>query len=319
MSSFQALRNDVASIASANEGAREALLRYYFQSEGAKDKFPVSESNIKIPFVWTDSLKPTRQISQFSWAYERASVLYNIAALTSHEACITTRDTPEGIQKACQHFCTAAGILNYIKTEVSSRLIGTLPYDLTSEGLSMLMNVQLAQAQACYYEMAQSAGKKPETLAKIAGQAGDLYRAASRSMSDAAFLDVDGTYPWTVFLRMHAASFDSASFWQQSHTARAEADVKGDGYGLEIAWLTVAENAGKAAINIVGSSKNPLAQRLDVTNTSLLVNKVHGRRAEAEKDNNTIYCNVSSHDTHPSSYLSVYLTLSLVASPHLLF
>jgi BRO1-like domain len=208
------------------------------------------------------------------------------SSVTRSPSCLL----PAGIEKACRHFCTAAGILNYIKTEVSTRLIGTLPYDLTSEGLTMLMNVQLAQAQACYYEMAQNAGKKPETLAKIAGQAGDLYRAASRSMADAAFADIDATYPWSVFLRMHAASFDSASFWQQSHTARAEADAKGDGYGLEISWLTVAENAGRAAVNIVASSKNPLAARLDVTNTSLLINKVHGRRVEAEKDNNTIYC-----------------------------
>jgi programmed cell death 6-interacting protein len=154
-----------------------------------------------------------------------------------------------------------------------------------------MLNVQLAQAQACYYEMAQVRGMKAETLAKIAGQAADLYRAASRSMSDAAFADIDSVYPWSVYLRTHAASFDSASFWQMSQKAHADADAKGDGYGVEIAWLTVAENAANAAVSVVKGSTNPLSQHLDVTNTTLLAAKVRGRRQEAEKDNTTIYCN----------------------------
>jgi hypothetical protein len=109
INSFQSLRNDVASVAAANEGAREALLKYYFQTESAKEKFPVSETAVRLPFTWTDSLKSSRQISQFSWSYERASILFNVAALESHSACTTPRDTAEGIERAAKHFCTAAG------------------------------------------------------------------------------------------------------------------------------------------------------------------------------------------------------------------
>jgi len=109
INAFQSLRNDVASVAAANEGAREALLKYYFQTESAKDKFPVNETAVRLPFTWTDSLKSSRQISQFSWSYERASVLFNVAALESHSACTTPRDTAEGIERAAKHFCTAAG------------------------------------------------------------------------------------------------------------------------------------------------------------------------------------------------------------------
>lgn len=334
VSALQTMRNDVASVQSANEGCREVLARYLHALDGAAAKFPVSETSVRIPFVWTDTLKPSRQVSLFSWAYERASVLFNLAALESYFACTTSRDSPEGIERAAKHYCTCAGILLKLKTDVNSRLIGALPLDMMPEGLTMvsvgpqmcgvaswrpaaftrhcyqrlsspslchftlllvlslqLMNVQLAQAQACYYEMAQRRSMKPETLARIAGQAADLYRAASRALSESQLADIEDGYPWGAYLRMHAASFDSASFWQMSHKARADADATGAGYGVEIAWLTVADNASRAAVNAVQSSPHPLAAKLDVTNTILLQQKVAGRRAEAENDNNKIYCN----------------------------
>lgn len=291
VSALQTMRNDVASVQSANDGCREVLARYLHALDGAAAKFPVSETSVRIPFVWTDTLKPSRQVSLFSWAYERASVLFNLAALESYFACTTSRDTAEGIEKAAKHYCTCAGLLLKLKNDVNTRLIGALPLDMMPEGLTMLMNVQLAQAQACYYEMAQRRGMKPETLARIAGQAADLYRAASRALNEAQLADIEGGYPWGAYLRMHAASFDSASFWQMSHKARADADATGAGYGVEIAWLTVAENASRAAANAVQSSPHPMAAKLDINNTLLLQQKVAGRRAEAEKDNSKIYCN----------------------------
>ena len=73
----------------------------------------MSETSIKLPFVWTDSLRGSSnaatQVSQYSWGYERASVLYNLAALESHLACATVRETADDIQTACKHLCQAAG------------------------------------------------------------------------------------------------------------------------------------------------------------------------------------------------------------------
>lgn len=243
VAAFQALRNDVASIKSANEGARAALLNYYQQCDSAKEKIPVSETSVaKIAFIWTDSLKPdpTRAVcaylpppprvppartgassppfsrgcclarcaAQFSWAYEQACIIFNLAALESQFAAAVARDSPEAIERATKLFCTAAGILAHLRDSVASMLIGTLPYDLTREGLNMvrrcdaggraqmrklspararippsqLISLQLGQAQACYYELAQMKGMKPETIARIAAQTADHYRAASKAL-----------------------------------------------------------------------------------------------------------------------------------------
>jgi hypothetical protein len=77
---FQDLRNSVASITEANEGASTALRNYFEQIETAADKFPVSETSVKIAFTWSDTLRPSVHVSQYNWNYEKACVLYNMVS-----------------------------------------------------------------------------------------------------------------------------------------------------------------------------------------------------------------------------------------------
>ena len=55
---------------------------------------------------------------------------------------------------------------------------------------------------------------KPETCAKLAGQAADYYRGALLAFSDKAWADIDAEFPYSLWLRMYACTFDAASFYQ---------------------------------------------------------------------------------------------------------
>ena len=89
-------------------------------------------------------------------------VLFNFGAIESHLACNQSRDTKEGIEAAGRRFCSSAGVFAHLKNEVAARLLGAIPVDLTAEGLEMLTQLQLAQGQACYYEMARKRDMKAE-------------------------------------------------------------------------------------------------------------------------------------------------------------
>lgn len=105
---------------------------------------------------------------------------------------------------------------------------------------------------------------------------GDLYRESHRSLGEAAWADIDAELPWSVYTRLYTACFDAASFWQMAQKAGAEAQEKGDGYGVEVAWLRVAENACRKALEAVQASKlkPEVKATIDTSSASALLEQV---------------------------------------------
>lgn len=214
--------------------------------------------------------------------------------------------------------CLAAGILTYVRDNLANKLLGSVPYDLKLEGLNLYINLLLAEAQACYYELAKAKGMKPEALSKLSGGAADLYRGASSNFQGAERTEVNRSFPWHAHCDSWAALFDAASFYRWSEKLLAEAEASGQGYGERVAWLSAAENACGAAISIpskaaaaaaasgsskgsgaspvssiFGSSKSKQAEsqvpEVDVSSARALLNDVQRDKAEAVADNNKIY------------------------------
>jgi hypothetical protein len=77
-----------------------------------------------------------------------------------------------------------------------------------------------------------------------------------------------------------------------SAKCKVEAESKGSGFGVEIAWLTVARNAAATAIEIVRGTPAAMAAGLSTSHTELLLSKIQERLAAAEKDNDAIYMNL---------------------------
>lgn len=79
------------------------------------------------------------------------------------------RGQPEGLQMACTHFLTSARYFCYLRdVYLKERCSGPFTSDMSDEGLTMLTNLMLAQAQACFFEKAVKNKLSASVLAKLA-------------------------------------------------------------------------------------------------------------------------------------------------------
>jgi len=129
--------------------------------------------NVKVTFTWLDvfSGKPT---SQFSIAFEKACVIFNLASIQSQISQLQNRSETEGMKRACAFFQNAAGTYNYI----NENFMHAPSTDLSRESIIVLSTVMLAQAQECFVEKTIADGKKSSIVAKLAAETAYLYHTA---------------------------------------------------------------------------------------------------------------------------------------------
>lgn len=213
--------------------------------------------------------------------------MFNIGSWYSQTAVGTDRSTPDGVKLAARNFVCAAHVFAHVRDHLVPRLLGVLPHDLRTQGLTMLSSLMLAQAQACFYERASAMQSSPAVKARLAAHASALYKAASEALP-AAYPDlksIQKAFNWHAHLHFQAATFDAASFFQQSKAVYAVAEKEAAGYGNEIAYLDLAERAVRTAI--AGGDKSGV--RSD--SAKALFESIVQRKADAIDDNNRIYMN----------------------------
>ena len=115
--------------------------------------------------------KPT---SQYSIAYEKASIIFNISAVLSCHAAHQNRHEEVGLKTAYHSFQASAGMFTYI----NENFLHAPSQDLGRETVKCLINIMLAQAQEVFLEKQIVDGKKVGLLAKLASQAAFLYTQA---------------------------------------------------------------------------------------------------------------------------------------------
>ena len=98
-------------------GDRAALRAYRSQLTSLESRLPkASIDATKLVFNWTDTLKPKAVVSHSSIGYERASLLFNEAALMSRMAAkAVSQRNSEGRNEGQKIFRDAAAALLYIK------------------------------------------------------------------------------------------------------------------------------------------------------------------------------------------------------------
>ena len=84
--------------------------------------------------------KPT---SQYSLAYEKASIIFNISAVLSCHAALQNRSEDHGLKTAYHSFQASAGMFTYI----NENFLHAPSVDLSRETVKCLIQVMLAQAQ----------------------------------------------------------------------------------------------------------------------------------------------------------------------------
>jgi hypothetical protein len=115
--------------------------------------------------------KPT---SQYSLAYEKASIIFNISAVLSCHAANQTRSEDTGLKTAYHSFQASAGMFTYI----NENFLHAPSIDLSRDTVKTLIQIMLAQGQEVFLEKQIADNKKVGLLAKLASQAGYLYAQA---------------------------------------------------------------------------------------------------------------------------------------------
>lgn len=114
---------------------------------------------------------------------EKASILFNMAALFSQIGTRSDRQTIVGLDEAVSSFQKVAGVLNLLKETYTH----TPSYDMSPAMLSTLIRMMLAQSQECLFEKTALPGIRNQFLpllrmAQEAAKVSDVYDQVHQSM-----------------------------------------------------------------------------------------------------------------------------------------
>ena len=235
--------------------------------------------------------KPT---AQYSLAYEKASIIFNISAVLSCHAAYQNRFDETGQKTAYHSFQAAAGMFTYI----NENFLHAPSTDLSRETVKTLIAIMLAQGQEVFLEKQIADGRKVGLLAKLASQAASLHAQAAEGVQDNVTRGVFDKL-WLHLTQVKANYLSSIAQYYQ-----ALADDDANSHGTAIARLQIAETEGKDAARIAVSFPSTVSAASNLsseTGPSLvemtkkhLVN-VQERLAVCNKDNDFIY-----HQTVPA-------------------
>ena len=226
--------------------------------------------------------------AQYSLAFEKASIIFNISAVLSCHAANQTRSEEAGLKQAYHSFQASAGMFTYI----NENFLHAPSSDLSRDTVKTVINIMLAQAQEVFLEKQVADQKKIGLLAKLSSQAATLYAQALDGVQE----NVTKAIFEKVWLLMVQAKFNLMNSTAQYYQALADDDA--NSHGMAVARLQVAEvharEANKIANNFPSSvppSSNLTADcgvlLMDLTKRHLVT--VQQKLNELTKDNDFIY------------------------------
>ncbi|OWZ77273.1 pH-response regulator protein palA/RIM20 [Cryptococcus neoformans Bt85] len=268
-----------------------AFMRYHAQLAFLSTKFP---SDINLPFAYylpfpaTFSLSPDAPISLSSLTFERACVLFNMAALYASMAASERRAEAEGIKRALGYLTAAAGVLEYLITSVLPTLRSELSspqaagYDMTESFLGTLKEFVLAEAQECYWQQAVLQGTyKNGLIGKLSMKVSEYYKAALASMNGTDYPS-SSYFPlnWTAHINVKQMHFEAAAQFRLS-----QEDLEKSRYGEEIGRLKVAEGLAKKGLD---AARKGVADSV-VSDLQQLQAAIKSSLERAVRDNDLVY------------------------------
>ncbi|GAA5906375.1 hypothetical protein JCM6882_002712 [Rhodosporidiobolus microsporus] len=307
-----------------SQGTADELSRYYAQLSFVLTKLP---SSLPVPFPWfplfsspsssssSGPVSPTENALE----YERANVLYNLAACYAQMGAERRRGDEEGIKAALGYFQTAAGLLAHLLTLLPRLSPPHSPKAPPADPsfhpdlVSSLQYLCLAQAQEVAWQKAVMDRLKNGTVAKVALKAAEWYQqaldasAAFTGAMDAASSALVGSrvvFPWD--LTRHLL-LKSAHFTSVAHYRKSLDDLGANRYGDELGRLELAERTLREALVKAGvaARRGAAAQGVHgggaggggwegvldcvVRDLKSLQKTVSDNLARATKDNNLIY------------------------------
>ncbi|KAI1195286.1 BRO1-like domain-containing protein [Nemania serpens] len=275
---IDALRRDAVNVHEPHPSGVKKLQAYAAQLVWIGGKFPI---DIGADFTWYPSLgyNIERPIVHNNLQFERANIIYNLAALYSQLAIACNRNDTDGLKTAASYFNQAAGVLTHLKNEIIPELRTTPPDDMDEHSLESLIQLQLAQSQECFWLKAVMDRYKDASIAKLAARVSDLYNLAS----EAAMRSEAISSSWIHHMSAKHHHFAAAA----QYRAACECLEKRK-YGEEVARL-------RDAVACVGEglkeSRGGYLSKIVVEDLNNLKKRVEDHLRRAERDNDMIYLN----------------------------
>ena len=104
-------------------------------------------SEFRVNFLWNDA-SISKLITQTFTAYEKASILFQVAVTHSAIATSQSRSDAEGLKRAFYYFKTCAGLLSYM----NENFLHVPSTDLSTEVVKFFIGPVLAQATEAFQE-----------------------------------------------------------------------------------------------------------------------------------------------------------------------
>ncbi|TFK72898.1 BRO1-domain-containing protein [Pluteus cervinus] len=284
---WQSLRKNILGEVIHNDRIRAALA-YHAQLLSVLTKLP---NDIPIDFTYAPVFdRNILPITLQSLTFERAGLLFNLAALYSQLGALEDRSAKEGIKRALSHYQLAAGTFSYLANKVLPKLVihpseEPSPLDLTkgfAKGLELLM---LAQAQECSWQAAKIDNYKNGLIARIAARIAGFYTAALSTIREAS-PPIRHLFPsdWLPHIEAKEHHFEAVAQLRKSMD-----DIEAHRYGDEIARLTQAQVKAKRAYDVARRGKISPTVIQDIVS---LLDTVEKSIKRAERDNDLIYHHV---------------------------
>ncbi|XP_017068347.1 tyrosine-protein phosphatase non-receptor type 23 [Drosophila eugracilis] len=169
---LETLRNQA--MHTTKDGA-PVMKRYYCQLHALQNRFPQLADRSIFTFTWKDLYhSAVHEVSDLR--FERAAVLFNIAASHTQSGASVTRGDVDGMKMACTHFQAAAWAYGELRERYAN--VNSGGDFMTQELLVFQQQVCFAQAQECILEKSLIDNRKPHIVAKVTAQIVVYYGAA---------------------------------------------------------------------------------------------------------------------------------------------
>ncbi|KAJ7049467.1 BRO1-domain-containing protein [Mycena amicta] len=309
---LQRCRQDAVRGAGSDMTARDLLYKYFGQLELLELRF----SEIRVTFPWHDAFTH-KSTTQTSIAYEKASILFQIASTHSAIASSQNRSSPEGLKRAFYYFRTCAGMLTYI----NENFLHAPSKDLSKEVIKFLVNLILAQATEVFWEKCVEEKKGSGLVSKVASQAATMYTSLVEEVKEFQGQNILDRN-WVTLIQIKSKYLTS-----QAQYHRAIADTDAGTYGDALSRLILAESLAKEALRLCASfnptftpatASAPSSSTFpaDAGTSMLALAKSHlalvsDRRTTANRENDLIYNAIlPSADALPSIETKTALALA---------
>ncbi|XP_069009018.1 LOW QUALITY PROTEIN: rhophilin-1 [Embiotoca jacksoni] len=259
---------------SRNQAGLELLMEYYNQLYYLDQRFFPAHKNLGVHFHWYDSLTGVPSC-QRALAFEKGSVLFNIAALYTQIGARQDRSATAGIDVAVDAFQRAAGAFNYLKENFSN----APSLDMSCPSLCMLVRLMVAQVQECVFERVTLTTQDSHftsqlRLAQEAARVSDVYLLVQQTMTQPLMKDYV-PFSWASMVQVKSEHFRALAHYYAAvalcdHTLSAEEEEEEGDEEAEKTFL-------QFYVNVPAGP--PLSQVLQDPEKRRKLGKAHLRRA----------------------------------------